>query len=143
MKMPMNNILEAYNRKAETLAISHLENNNVAEHIKEASIYSIRAGGKRFRPYLLFAALKSLNIDLDKGVSAAAAIEMIHTYSLIHDDLPAMDDDDYRRGMPTNHKVYGEATGILAGDNLLTESFSILSNDDALPAEIRIELVSI
>ncbi|WP_020008391.1 polyprenyl synthetase family protein [Salinicoccus albus] len=141
--MPMNNILEAYNHKAEALAISHLENNNVAEHIKEASVYSIQAGGKRFRPYLLFAALKSLNIELDKGVSAAAAVEMIHTYSLIHDDLPAMDNDDYRRGRPTNHKVYGEATAILAGDNLLTESFNILSNDESLPAEIRLELVSI
>lgn len=143
MKMPMNKILETYNHKAESLVIRHLENNDVAEYIKEASIYSIKAGGKRFRPYLLFSALKSLNVDLHKGISAAAAIEMIHTYSLIHDDLPAMDDDNYRRGVSTNHKVYGEAAAILAGDNLLTESFNILSKDEALSAEIRIELVSI
>lgn len=92
---------------------------------------------------MVFATLKSFGVEPNTGLSAASAIEMIHTYSLIHDDLPAMDDDDYRRGKLTNHKVHGEAAAILAGDNLLTESFNILSTDETLPADIRIQLVQV
>lgn len=92
--------------------------------------YSVFAGGKRIRPVLLLAACEAVGGDLSKALPAACAIEMIHSYSLIHDDLPAMDDDDFRRGQPTNHKVYGEATAILAGDALLTEAFILLSNPD-------------
>ncbi|WP_411844343.1 polyprenyl synthetase family protein [Salinicoccus sp. HZC-1] len=139
----MNKDLKQYNVKAEALILHHLKSGNVSEIIKDASIYSIEAGGKRFRPYLVFATLKSLGMDPNMGLSAASAIEMIHTYSLIHDDLPAMDDDDYRRGKLTNHKVYGEAAAILAGDNLLTESFNVLSTDETLPADIRIQLVQV
>ncbi|MDQ6599588.1 polyprenyl synthetase family protein [Bacillus salipaludis] len=94
--------------------------------IKKAMHYSLDAGGKRIRPLLLFATLAAFGIDPKKGLLAAAAVEMIHTYSLIHDDLPSMDDDDYRRGKLTNHKVFGEATAILAGDALLTYSFEVL-----------------
>lgn len=90
--------------------------------------YSVFAGGKRIRPVLLLAACDAVGGDSSKALPAACAIEMIHSYSLIHDDLPAMDDDDFRRGQPTNHKVYGEATAILAGDALLTEAFILLSN---------------
>ncbi|MDF2683391.1 MAG: polyprenyl synthetase, partial [Brevibacillus sp.] len=85
------------------------------------------AGGKRLRPMLVLAVLEALDKPIERGVPFAVALEMIHTYSLIHDDLPAMDDDDLRRGKPTNHKVYGEATAILAGDALLTRAFSLIA----------------
>lgn len=91
--------------------------------------YSVFAGGKRVRPVLMLAACETVGGELEQAMSAACAMEMIHTYSLIHDDLPAMDDDDFRRGNPTNHKVYGEATAILAGDALLTEAFILLSSE--------------
>ncbi len=90
--------------------------------------YSVFAGGKRIRPILMLAACEAVGGEIKNVLPAACAIEMIHSYSLIHDDLPAMDDDDLRRGNPTNHKVYGEATAILAGDGLLTEAFILLSN---------------
>jgi len=92
----------------------------------ESMQYSINAGGKRIRPVLTLAVAKMASSDLNEVMPYAAAIEMIHTYSLIHDDLPAMDNDDYRRGKLTNHKVFGEATAILAGDALLNEAFSLL-----------------
>ncbi|HZX47904.1 MAG TPA: farnesyl diphosphate synthase [Nitrospirota bacterium] len=91
--------------------------------------YSLSAGGKRIRPILSIASCEAVGGILEDVISAAIAIELIHTYSLIHDDLPAMDNDDLRRGKPTNHKVFGEATAILAGDGLLTMAFSILSED--------------
>lgn len=139
----MNEELNRYNDRSENLILNHLQEGNVSETIKSASIYSIEAGGKRFRPYLVFATLKSFDMDPIAGLSAASAIEMIHTYSLIHDDLPAMDDDDYRRGKLTNHKVHGEAVAILAGDNLLTESINILAKDESLPPATRIQLVQV
>ncbi|MDA8168714.1 MAG: polyprenyl synthetase family protein [Nitrospiraceae bacterium] len=94
---------------------------------KEAMAYSLNAGGKRIRPVLALAACEACGRDPATILPYACALELIHTYSLIHDDLPAMDDDDLRRGKPTNHKVYGEAMAILAGDGLLTEAFHILS----------------
>jgi len=99
--------------------------------LHKAMRYSIFAGGKRIRPILMIAACEAVGGDPARVMSAACAMEMIHTYSLIHDDLPAMDDDDFRRGRPTNHKVFGEATAILAGDALLTEAFILLSNPEA------------
>lgn len=91
--------------------------------LRESMMYSLMAGGKRLRPILVLAAAESLGGSPEAAVPAALAVEMIHTYSLIHDDLPAMDNDDFRRGKPTNHKVYGEAMAILAGDALLTHAF--------------------
>lgn len=88
--------------------------------------YSIFAGGKRLRPALTLATVEALGGDIEAALPVASTLEMIHTYSLIHDDLPCMDDDDLRRGMPTNHKVYGEATALLAGDALLTHAFQVL-----------------
>lgn len=96
--------------------------------LKESMLYSLMAGGKRIRPLLLFATLDAFNQETEKGLHTAAAIEMIHTYSLIHDDLPCMDDDDLRRGKPTNHKVFGEAIATLAGDALLTYSFQLIAD---------------
>jgi geranylgeranyl diphosphate synthase type II len=96
--------------------------------LHKAMRYSVFAGGKRVRPILMLAACEAVGGGLARALPAACAMEMIHTYSLIHDDLPAMDDDDFRRGNPTNHKVFGEATAILAGDALLTEAFILLSS---------------
>ena len=97
---------------------------------KEAMAYSLMAGGKRIRPNLLYEVLKGYGIEEGKGDRFAAAIEMIHTYSLIHDDLPAMDNDDLRRGRPTCHKQFDEATAILAGDGLLTYAFETCAKSD-------------
>ncbi len=91
--------------------------------------YSLVAGGKRIRPVLLLETMNMLNAEITKGIPYACAIEYIHTYSLIHDDLPAMDNDDLRRGKPTNHKVFGEAIAILAGDGLLNSAFEIMANE--------------
>ncbi len=98
------------------------------QSLHKAMRYSIFAGGKRVRPVLMLAACEAVGGQIDKAMPAACAMEMIHTYSLIHDDLPAMDDDDFRRGRPTNHKVFGEAIAILAGDGLLTEAFKLMSD---------------
>ncbi len=124
------------------------EESSLAEHIK-AMRYSLFAGGKRVRPILCLAAAESVK-DFDNDfpetvMLAACALECIHTYSLIHDDLPAMDDDDLRRGKPTNHKVFGEAGAILAGDSLLTYAFDLLSRDaqQVLPARDCLAIISI
>ena len=93
----------------------------------EAMEYSLLAGGKRLRPYFAFEFCRLCGTDWKTAAPFAAAVEMIHTYSLIHDDLPCMDNDDFRRGRPTNHKVYGEAMAVLAGDALLTDAFAVAS----------------
>jgi geranylgeranyl diphosphate synthase type II len=98
----------------------------LSRHLNSVS-YSLNAGGKRVRPILCMAAAEALGRSLDEVMAIPCALECIHTYSLIHDDLPAMDDDDLRRGKPTNHVVYGEAAAILAGDGLLTFAFELLS----------------
>ncbi len=105
--------------------------------LSEAMTYSIFAGGKRLRPVLALASYESCGGVAEHVVPYAAALELIHTYSLIHDDLPAMDDDDLRRGKPTNHKVFGEGMAVLAGDALLTEAFSLLSQNSASHPRIR------
>lgn len=104
--------------------------------------YSLLAGGKRLRPVLVFDFCRMCGGDWKKAVPFAAAVEMIHTYSLIHDDLPCMDDDDLRRGNPTNHKVYGEAIALLAGDALLTAAFHMIAKSD-YPADVRIKAVEV
>lgn len=101
---------------------------NVPDILLDSMRYSLLAGGKRLRPVLVLATMESLGEEIEKGIPFACAIEMIHTYSLIHDDLPAMDNDDYRRGKLTNHKKYGDAMAILAGDALLTEAFGLISS---------------
>ncbi len=98
-----------------------------ASHLAEGMRYSLEAGGKRVRPALCLLAAEAVGGSLESALPGAIALEFIHTYSLIHDDLPAMDDDDLRRGRPTNHKVYGEGHAILAGDGLLTEAFAVLA----------------
>ena len=93
----------------------------------DAMNYSLQAGGKRLRPVMAFEFCRMCGADWRNAAPLAAAVEMIHTYSLIHDDLPCMDNDDFRRGKPTNHKVYGEAMAVLAGDALLTDAFTVAS----------------
>jgi geranylgeranyl diphosphate synthase type II len=97
------------------------------EKLHQSARYSIFAGGKRLRPILCLAANETVGGKMEAALPIACALEMIHTYSLIHDDLPAMDDDDLRRGNPTNHKVFGEAIAILAGDSLLTDAFGLIA----------------
>ena len=109
------------------------------KQVIEAARYSLFAGGKRLRPILCLAATEVAGGPIEPVIPAACALEMIHTYSLIHDDLPAMDDDDFRRGVPTNHKVFGEAIAVLAGDALLTEAFEFLAASHC--AEIGAEKV--
>lgn len=113
----------------------------VSEDLIEAILYSVNAGGKRLRPLVLLDLLEDMGLELTAAhFDVAAAVEMIHTGSLIHDDLPAMDNDDYRRGRLTNHKKFGEATAILAGDSLLLDPFGLLAESD-LPVTIKVELL--
>ena len=111
------------------------------ENLSRAMEYSLMAGGKRLRPILLMAAVDTINDDGEKFITVADALEMIHTYSLIHDDLPAMDDDDYRRGKLTNHKVFGEAPAILAGDALLTLAFEVVLRQKDVASEILLRVL--
>ncbi|MDD6311156.1 MAG: polyprenyl synthetase family protein [Firmicutes bacterium] len=107
----------------------------------ESMKYSVNAGGKRIRPILLLAACDFCGGNINEALPYACALEYIHTYSLIHDDLPCMDDDDLRRGLPTNHKVYGEAVATLAGDGLLSSAFELMTHDMLLyfdnPTELK------
>lgn len=110
--------------------------------IMESMRYSLLAGGKRLRPIFVLDFCRMCGGDWQAAAPFAAALEMIHTYSLIHDDLPCMDNDDLRRGKPTNHKVYGEAIAVLAGDGLLTEAFTMIASAPFSP-EIRIRAVKV
>ena len=103
---------------------------SLADVLNESMRYSLMAGGKRLRPIMLMAAADAVGDDGDRYLATASALEMIHTYSLIHDDLPAMDNDDFRRGKPTNHRVYGDATALLAGDALLTLAFETIAHEN-------------
>ncbi len=120
-----------------------IDDPSIPQQLAKAMRYSLEAGGKRLRPVLAFAAAEAVGSDARRAMPAAVALEMIHTFSLIHDDLPAMDDDSLRRGKPTNHKVFGEATAILAGDALLAEAFSALAHAavDVSPVQL-IEVIA-
>src|SRR5580692_11001592 len=115
----------------------------VPTRLHEAMRYSVLGGGKRIRPALVFATGRTLGLDDDQVEAAACAIELVHVYSLVHDDLPAMDDDDLRRGRPTCHKAYDEATAVLVGDALQPLAFQLLARDPALPqsAAVRLRLI--
>lgn len=110
------------------------------DRLREAMRYSLDAGGKRMRPILVMAAAEAFGGDAEAALPVACAVELVHTYSLIHDDLPAMDNDDFRRGKPTNHRVFGEAMAILAGDGLLTHAFHMIA-DSGLPADRALAIV--
>ena len=117
----------------------------VPARLHEAMRYSVLGGGKRIRPALVFATAKTLGLTENEVEAAACAIELIHVYSLVHDDLPAMDDDDLRRGRPTCHKAFDEATAVLVGDALQPLAFQLLARDPELPASpaVRLRLVDV
>lgn len=127
----------------EALEVALPQQDGPETRVVEAMRYSLFAGGKRLRPILCLAASEAVGGDLKAAMPAGCALEMIHTYSLIHDDLPAMDDDDLRRGKPTNHKVFGEAIAILAGDGLLTEAFVLLSDYNSLLPERAVQVIGV
>ena len=135
---------QEYKRKIEDRMMEIVAGLDTPGSLKSAMSYSLEAGGKRLCPLLVLAVLHAFGKDPLIGLDTACAIEMIHTYSLIHDDLPSMDDDDLRRGKPTNHKVFGEATAILAGDGLLTLAFGVIANQEQarLNPKVAIELVA-
>ena len=128
----------------ETELKKELKELSYPETIAKGMEYATLNGGKRLRPFLLFATLELLNENIKRGVKSAIALEMIHSYSLVHDDLPALDNDDYRRGKLTTHKVFGEAEGILIGDSLLTYAFYVLSqkNLELLSSEQIVDIIS-
>ena len=143
---PPDNLKEFQHQYGELITnhmVTAVESLTMPPILKEAMTYSLEAGGKRIRPILLLAAIRAFQKDPEIGLSTASALEMIHTYSLIHDDLPSMDDDDLRRGKPTNHKMYGEAMAILAGDGLLTYSFQLIAEDTALTSDMKVKLMSL
>lgn len=131
--------LHEWKTQVENKMAEFMERLDAPDRLRDSMRYSLDAGGKRIRPALIYAVLDAFSIDRSKGDATAAALEMIHTYSLIHDDLPAMDDDDLRRGRPTNHIAFDEATAILAGDALLTNAFSCLLETPASP-EVKLAL---
>ena len=132
---------EEKRNRVEQAVRSFYEEKSVAPHLVEAVLYSIQAGGKRLRPLLLLELLEAFGQELTEAhFQVAGALEMIHTGSLIHDDLPAMDNDDYRRGQLTNHKKFGEDLAILAGDALFLDPFGMIAAS-ALPDEVKVSLI--
>jgi geranylgeranyl diphosphate synthase type II len=127
--------LAGYAKEVEAVLAACLEGKDVPPVLLPAMQYSLMAGGKRLRPVLCAVWAEMLGRARGEVLQFASGLELIHTYSLIHDDLPAMDDDDLRRGMPSNHKKFGEATAILAGDGLLTEAFSLML-ETCLPPDL-------
>jgi geranylgeranyl pyrophosphate synthase len=138
--------LEAWRaRTEEALAARLPRSDQTPERLHAAMRYSVLGGGKRVRPILLLATARALGLAEEQVEAAACALELVHVYSLVHDDLPSMDDDDLRRGRPTCHKAYDEATALLVGDALQSLAFELLASDPALPADpaIRVRLVAL
>jgi geranylgeranyl pyrophosphate synthase len=132
----VNSYLDIYLSSIPTSSNSNME-------LRDVMKYSVLAGGKRFRPILTYTVASLYDSAIEKADSCASAIELIHIYSLIHDDLPAMDDDDIRHNHPSNHKVFGEAQAILAGDGLQALAFSLISNDPLIDADTKIKLLEL
>lgn len=139
MKSYMQRKMDLINQQLNEI---YTENMALNKDLAKAMNYSLMAGGKRLRPILIMAAADALGVDGEKFLRLSTSIEFIHTYSLIHDDLPAMDNDDYRRGKLTNHKVFGEALAILAGDALLTMAFEIIATDKNVDAETKVKIIT-
>lgn len=132
----------SYTEKNLAVYNMHTPDTEQQKNLIDAMNYSLEAGGKRIRPVLVYAFCEAMGEDYTKAKAPACAIEMIHTFSLIHDDLPAMDNDDFRRGKPSCHKAFGEAMAILAGDALSVLPFEIIADDTALSAEQKIRIIS-
>lgn len=139
----LNGYLEARRQIVENALEEHLcaLTPPISGRVEKAMGYSLMAGGKRLRPILCMAACEAVGGTAQTALDTACALEMIHTYSLIHDDLPAMDDDDFRRGRPTCHKAFDEATAVLAGDALLTAAFHLLARASAPSASVALEAI--
>lgn len=118
-------------------------NQNCSESLYQSQKYSLDSGGKRFRPFLTYLVFSLFSNQFQKIKNLCLSLEMVHTYSLIHDDLPCMDNDDFRRGKPTNHKVFSEDISLLAGDGLLSDVFYLLSADENLPTDVRLALIKL
>ena len=129
----MKTTLESYRKRIESFLQTCLKDDSIPERLQSAMEYSLFAGGKRIRPILCLVWAELLSGSREHALGFACSLECIHTYSLVHDDLPAMDDDDLRRGQPSNHIKYGQALAILAGDGLLTEAFSLMLSHDRHP----------
>ena len=134
----MKSLLKERGKLVESYLATCLDGQEMPPRLRESMLYSLQAGGKRLRAILVLEFCRICGGDVEKALPVACGVEMLHTYSLIHDDLPCMDNDDLRRGKPTNHVIYGECTATLAGDALQAEAFrTILSTD--LPVEVRAE----
>ncbi len=135
---------EAFAKQFDFWFVAYLSSRKDQAHfvktLWDSKTYSMRSGGKRFRPFLASLVYQIWHQDSEKIKNFCLAIEMVHTYSLIHDDLPCMDNDDFRRGKPTNHKVFGDAMALLAGDALLTEAFYLISHDAQMSATTSVQI---
>jgi len=140
-------IFDIYRKRVNTQLKNHLSSicpkGHFQSELKNVMSYSVLTGGKRFRPILTYTTASLYDIDLIKVDACACAIELIHIYSLIHDDLPAMDNDDMRHNQPSSHKTFGEAQAILAGDGLQALAFEVLSSDESIQPAIRVELLKL
>jgi len=143
-------MIAAYQKRCQTRVDTALEQlfqapRTELERLYQAMRYSVMNGGKRVRPLLVYAACETLEGDLERADGAACAVELIHAYSLVHDDLPAMDDDDLRRGQPTTHKAFDEASAILAGDALQSLAFEVLADRRRNPqdTEVRLQMIEL
>ncbi len=150
MNIMKKNLLETHdyyrervNSQLELYLSSISSTKSSSNQLKDIMKYSALAGGKRFRPILTYTVANLFDVEIEKVDSCACAIELIHIYSLIHDDLPVMDDDDIRHNQPTSHKVFGEAQAILAGDGLQALAFQIICNDSLINSAIKIKLLSL
>ena len=139
--MDIRSQLGNYQESVDSFLKQCIDDQSIDSQLQEAMLYSLFNGGKRVRPALVYIVNKMLGGALEQADSAAAAIECIHSYSLVHDDLPAMDDDDLRRGKPTCHVAYDEPTAILVGDALQCLAFELIANDSGLNADTRIRLI--
>ena len=140
-------ILENYRERVNSYLKNYLSSisfdNSYQSELNDIMQYSVLAGGKRVRPILTYTVANLFDIDMQKVDSSACAIELIHIYSLIHDDLPAMDDDDIRHNQPSSHKVFGEAQAILAGDGLQALAFEVISSDDLIDSDTKVKLLNL
>ena len=145
-KSPLK-IFDTYRERVNTKLKAYLSSifsvSNQQSELNNVMSYSVLAGGKRFRPILTYTTASLYDTDLEKADASACAIELIHIYSLIHDDLPVMDDDDMRHNQPSCHKTFGEAQAILAGDGLQALAFEVLSRDESIQPAVRIELLKV
>ena len=142
MKAQLNDYIKVNQSIVNHKIIETIEQMNIPTTLKDSILYSIEAGGKRIRPILMIASAEAFGGTIDDVLPVAIALEMIHTYSLIHDDLPAMDNDKLRRGQPTNHIKFDEATAILAGDALLTMAFQVITEAKQLSADQKVTIIN-